>query len=70
MHRLLFILFLMGSFNPLFAKEDNSLKEKLWRAVKDYIKETDSYKIFNYGKKEMRKIKKKINKKLNKLNNK
>jgi hypothetical protein len=67
MNRLLFILFLIGSINPLFAKEDNSLKEKLWRAVKDYIKDTDSYKIFNYGKKEIKKIKKKINKKLSKL---
>jgi hypothetical protein len=44
------------------AKEENRLKDKLWKACKEYVKETDSYKTFKYGKKELKKLKKKITK--------
>jgi hypothetical protein len=52
----LILFFTLLSSSSLLAKEENRLKEKLWKACKEYIKETDSYKTFKVGKKQIRKI--------------
>ena len=62
MSRYLFWMVFLVSSSILMAKEENRLKDKLWKACKDYVKETDSYKTFKYGKKELKKLKKKITK--------
>ena len=56
----LILFFTLLSSSSLLAKEENRLKEKLWKACKEYIKETDSYKTFKVGKKQIRKIKRKF----------
>lgn len=60
MARLMLMLILTTLTTSLAAKEDNRLKEKLWKAVKEYVKETDTYKYFDYGKKSFKKIKRKF----------
>jgi hypothetical protein len=67
MTRLILICFVTASCSLLDAKEENRLKDKLWKAVKEYVKETDTYKIIDFGRKELKKIKKKIDKKSNKI---
>lgn len=56
----LFIMLIFVNSSFLIAKEENRLKDKLWKACKEYVKETDSYKTFKYGKKELKKLKKKF----------
>ena len=71
MSKIFFIGLLFFGCSYLEAKEKNSLKDKLLEAVKEYIKETDTYRIYDYGKKEYKKIKKKFNNKIKmKKNNK
>jgi len=57
----------------LEAKEE-TLKEKVWiavkEAVKDYIKQTDTYKFFDYSNKKLKRIKKKVTNTKNKRNKK
>ena len=67
MFRFIMIGLLAVTFSSIEAKEDKSLRDRLWKAVKEYIKDTDTYKMVDYGRKEFKKIKKKIDKNLNKV---
>jgi len=67
MIRVCFVLFFICCINSLQAKENNKLKDKVWKAVKSYVKETDTYKTFDSGRKVARKIRDKIEKKVDKL---
>ncbi len=67
MKNIILMLIVFSSFST-YSNQENSLREKLWKAVKSYVKETDTYKVYNYGRKNVKKIKKvkkKINKKVN-----
>ena len=64
MFKIFFISLLFFGCGYLEAKEKNSLKHKLIEAVKEYIKETDTYRVYDYGKKEYKKIKKKFDSKM------
>ena len=66
MLRFIMISLLAVSFSSIEAKEDKTLRDRLWKAVKEHIKETETYKMVDYGRKEFKKIKKKIDKNLNK----
>lgn len=70
MYRLTFLLLFTLSINHLSAKDDNQLSDKLWKAVKDYVKETDTYKVVDMGRKTVKKYKKKIEKKIYRNKNK
>ncbi len=66
MWKFIMIAFLAINFSDIEAKEDKSFREKLWKAVKEYLKETDTYRTIDYGRKEFKKIKKKFDKNFSK----